>query len=261
MYVPPTYTPPCETGSRTHSRPLCERETHFSCPFLPIAAVVIFFTVSIALVLVTASHLPPTTCCGCRAASRPGLRFGIWMEFCLLGVDQSCSTSFPDVFHWSVSNLVLASWQSWLPSGLNYGLRVIYITVLHAAPSATPRLIQSDLRLWPSHSSSHPIRYIEYVSQVFPFAYSPPQQSDPSALDSSTLKSSFCKDRILSPQNAAVRRAEGPVESGPPRPHKVQHMDLKVVLRALRWTMMAVFTPNHVVGKLPDLLIPRDYFF
>lgn len=136
------------------------------------------------LALIIASDLTPTTCCF-LTVSCPLLHFGNWMELCLLGIDQSCSTSFPDVVHWSVSNLVLASWQSWLPSGLNYGLRVIYIPVLHAAASTTPCLIQSDLRLWPSHSSSHPIRYIEYVSQVFPFASSPLEQSDRS-LDSST---------------------------------------------------------------------------
>lgn len=42
------------------------------------------------------------------------------MGGCLFGMGHCCSTSFPDVLHWSVSNLVLASWQSWLPSGINY---------------------------------------------------------------------------------------------------------------------------------------------
>lgn len=156
------------------------------------------------LVLIIASHLTPATCCCFGTVSCPLSCFGIWMELCLFGTDQSCSTSFSDVVHRSVSNLVLASWQSWLPSGLNYGLHVIYITVLHAAPSTIPRLIQSDLRLWPSHSSSHPIGYIEYVSQV-------PWSNGTNLPWTALLHGS--KDRIVAQQNAAVR-SEGPVESG-----------------------------------------------
>lgn len=41
-----------------------------------------------------------------------------WML--VYGMGRSCSTPSADVLHWSVSNLVLASWQNWLPSGINY---------------------------------------------------------------------------------------------------------------------------------------------
>lgn len=138
------------------------------------------------------------------------------MEFCLLTIEQSCSTSFPDVVHWSDSNLVLASWQSWLPSGLNYGLRVIYITVLHAAASTTPCLIQSDLRLCPATAALTQSDILSMCRKCFPLLPAP--CSNLTDLPWTALlhcsKVVLCEDRIASQQNAAVRRAEGPVASG-----------------------------------------------
>lgn len=118
------------------------------------------------------------------------------------------------------------------------------------APSTPPCLIQSDPHLWPSHCSSHPIRYIEYVSQVFPLAYTPLERYHPSVLDSSTtsivLKSSYVK-------NAPKHSCEESrcVQCRASNPHKLQLMDEKSILKnRISWYLEAQLIPGLLLLKM-----------
>lgn len=109
-----------------------------------------------------------------------------------------CSTSpfAPPLF--LTCSIDLSLIQFWLPDRADFPQALIMppceLYQWAPAPSTLCCLIQSDPRLCPGRCCSHPIRYIEYVSQVFPLAYTPLERYHPSVLHSSTtfvvLKSS-----------------------------------------------------------------------
>lgn len=79
----------------------------------------------------------------------------------------------------------------------------------------------------------------------------------PGQLYFTALKSSFVKIVLWEGRGSSWVRAT--------HPHKVHHMDLKMVLRPLRWNMMSgiygLFHFQRCCGKLLDLLIYQDFFF
>lgn len=96
----------------------------------------------------------------------------VWMGVWLFGIGHCCSTSFPDVLHWSVSNLVLASWQSWLPSGINYASMWFISVDSSTQHSSLPNPIGSTSVAQPLHLSPNQIYWV-CVASVSPCLHPP----------------------------------------------------------------------------------------
>ncbi len=98
----------------------------------------------------------------------------LFLDGCMFvsGMDHCCSTSFPDVLHWSVSNLVLASWQSWLPSGINYASMWFISVGSSTQHSSLPNPIGCTSVAQPLQLLPNQIYWV-YVASVSPCLHPP----------------------------------------------------------------------------------------
>lgn len=133
---------------------------------------------------------------------------GVWMGVCLFGKDHYCSTSFPDVVHWSATNLVLASWQSWLPSGINYA-SMWFISVGYSTQhSSLPNPIKSTSLAQPLQLSPNQIYWV-CVASVSPCLQPPRAFLSICAQQlyyTHCFKVSLCKECTVSHWNTIVEK-------------------------------------------------------
>lgn len=131
------------------------------------------------------------------------------------------------------------------------------------APSTLLCLIQSNPHLLPSHCSSHPIRYIEYVSQVFPLAYSPLERFYPSARNSSTisivLKSAYVKNALCHIETLLWKGHSVHCRAYNPSPAFMGSSFLKkgwyLKVQLIHWLLYI-----QRCGKLPNFFLSWDSF-
>lgn len=152
------------------------------------------------------------------------------MGVCLFSKDHYCSTSFPDVVHWSAANLVLASWQSWLPSGINYASMWFISVGSSTRHSSLPNPIGSTSVAQPLQLSPSQIYWV-CVASVSP-CLQPPRAFLPICPRQlyyiHCFKVILCKECTVSRGNTIVKRS---VHWRACNPQKLQLMDGKLVLK------------------------------